>query len=339
MVSLGIATGFERRYGVLKRLGVDAAVARRPARREDGDRARDRDRAGAPRRASSALAIGWDVPAGIFARGRAAAARHGRVRGHRHADGGHAARRGEPRGRQRAVPRAAVPRRHGVPAVEAAGRRSKTSPSCCPAAALSETVRAVLAVASVPGRRVRRAGRVGDRRAAARRALLPLGGVARDPLRGILAVEGAQHAVELGLLLFELDRDVEEHLGRDREELGRDRSPRSSSRKPIVLRRAAVVSNSAVHTSTQRCIASPWSSGGVPSITPSSMSSLCANSWYTTLCPRSGWRALRQRLVPRDDAPDRRSARARARASGRRRRCPATGRRVRRSASSSSGAR
>ena len=27
MVSLGIATGYERRYGVLKRLGVDAAVA------------------------------------------------------------------------------------------------------------------------------------------------------------------------------------------------------------------------------------------------------------------------------------------------------------------------
>ena len=39
MVSLGIATGFERRYGVLKRLGFDAAVARRAARREDRDRA------------------------------------------------------------------------------------------------------------------------------------------------------------------------------------------------------------------------------------------------------------------------------------------------------------
>ena len=35
MVSLGIATGFERRYGVLKRLGFDAALARRPARGED----------------------------------------------------------------------------------------------------------------------------------------------------------------------------------------------------------------------------------------------------------------------------------------------------------------
>ena len=47
MVSLGIATGYERRYGVLKRLGLDAAVARRAAHRQDAQRARAR---GASRR-------------------------------------------------------------------------------------------------------------------------------------------------------------------------------------------------------------------------------------------------------------------------------------------------
>ena len=48
------------------------------------------------------------------------------------------------------------------------GRARRRSPSCCPAAALSETVRAVLSTAAVPDRRARRARRVGDR---ARRSL------------------------------------------------------------------------------------------------------------------------------------------------------------------------
>ena len=42
MVSLGIATGYERRYGVLKRLGFDAARRGRAAQRQDPERARAR---------------------------------------------------------------------------------------------------------------------------------------------------------------------------------------------------------------------------------------------------------------------------------------------------------
>ena len=47
MVSLGIATGFERRYGVLEAPRLDAALARWPARGEDRDRAGDRGGPGA----------------------------------------------------------------------------------------------------------------------------------------------------------------------------------------------------------------------------------------------------------------------------------------------------
>ncbi len=49
MVSLGIATGFERRYGVLKRLGSTPVVARRAARGEDRDGAALRARRGVAR--------------------------------------------------------------------------------------------------------------------------------------------------------------------------------------------------------------------------------------------------------------------------------------------------
>ena len=44
-----------------------------------------------------------------------------------------------------------------------------------------------------------------------------------------------------------------------------------------------------------------WDSGGVPSTTSSSMSSLWANSWNTTLWPRSGWRASSGHRVPGDE--------------------------------------
>ena len=127
MVSLGIATGYERRYGVLKRLGSTPsrraglltaktlnvlglellqAVADRPHRHRAG--------LGSHRR-----------PAG---RGAPPPGGHGGVRRHRHAARGHAAGRGQPRGGQRSVPRAAVPRRHGLPAGQAPRRGARRSP-------------------------------------------------------------------------------------------------------------------------------------------------------------------------------------------------------------------
>ena len=90
MVSLGIATGFERRYGVLKRLGST------PARGAGCSRPRPRwwcvrgdlggARCGHRRRARMARARR------ARARARPLAHRHGRVLGHRAAHGGHAAR-------------------------------------------------------------------------------------------------------------------------------------------------------------------------------------------------------------------------------------------------------
>ena len=74
MVSLGIATGFERRYGVLKRLGST------PLSR--GGLLDGQDRHGARCSSSSqvvlvvvvGVALGWNVPGGIVRRARPAAA-------------------------------------------------------------------------------------------------------------------------------------------------------------------------------------------------------------------------------------------------------------------------
>ena len=62
---------------------------------------------------------------------------------------GHVARRGEPRGVERAVPRAAVPRRHGVPARQAA-RRAGGDRQAAARRRASETVRAVLTAEAFP---------------------------------------------------------------------------------------------------------------------------------------------------------------------------------------------
>ena len=59
-------------------------------------------------------------------------------------------------------------------------------------------------------------------------------------------------------------------------------------------------SYASVHTSTHRSKSPRRASGGVPSSRSSSMSSLCANSWNTTLCPRPGLRAASSRLIPRE---------------------------------------
>ena len=91
--------------------------------------------------------------------------------------------RGEPRRGQRALPRAAVPRRDGVPARRGCPTRSRPSPARCRPPRSSESVRDVLdgrrrsrggaSPSSSPGRSSRPLGR---------RPLVPLGGVSRARL-------------------------------------------------------------------------------------------------------------------------------------------------------------
>ncbi len=150
MVSLGIATGFERRYGVLKRLGstplsrgglLVAKTATVLGARDPADR-----------RSSSSVgvAIGWHVPAGIFAAvgllllGTVAFAGIGMLMA----------------GTLRAEANLAAA--NGLflvllflggmayPLAKLPDRACRTSPRLLPAAALSETVRAVLSAQPFP---------------------------------------------------------------------------------------------------------------------------------------------------------------------------------------------
>ena len=121
MVSLGIGTGFERQYRVLKRLGSTPL--------------------GRPRLIAAkitmvlaielvqvivlvptALALGWEPGRPHRPGDPRLPARHRRLRRHRPADGRHPAGHGDPRRRQRPLPRAAAARRHDHPADQAAGR-------------------------------------------------------------------------------------------------------------------------------------------------------------------------------------------------------------------------
>ena len=134
MVSLGIATGFERGYGVLKRLGATPL--------------------GRPRLLGAkiitivavellqaavlltvGLALGWNPGGGARRCGRRRDRRHpprlGRVRRHRPVHGGHAPGRGQPGRGQRPLPGPAAPRRHDRPASASSAAGWPTSPSCC----------------------------------------------------------------------------------------------------------------------------------------------------------------------------------------------------------------
>ena len=71
MVSLGIATGFERRYGVLKRLGSTPLSRARSARGQDDQRARDRARAGHRHRRRPGSRSGGSTTGGLATRDRA----------------------------------------------------------------------------------------------------------------------------------------------------------------------------------------------------------------------------------------------------------------------------
>ena len=179
MVSLGIATGFERRYGVLKRLGSTPLVARRPARRRRPRRcSRFELLQVAARSCAIGVALGWHVPGGIVPAlgllliGTVAFAGIGMLMaGTLRAEANLAAANGLFLvllflGGM-AYPLAKLPG-----AMQAFAK-------LLPAAALSETVRSVLVDAAVPDRRARRALAWAVARAARRRPLLPLGGVNR----------------------------------------------------------------------------------------------------------------------------------------------------------------
>ena len=106
---LAIGTGFERRYGALKRLGASPLPRWGLLAGQGARRARRRGAAGRPDlRARARAGLG---PARVGARRRAAPARrHRRVLRARAADGGHAAGRGDAGRRQPGLP--AAPR-HG----------------------------------------------------------------------------------------------------------------------------------------------------------------------------------------------------------------------------------
>ena len=143
MVSLGIATGFERSYHVLKRLGATPLGRPRLIAAKIG----------------SVIAIevvqfavlipvayllGWNPPSPNWllavARRRR---RHDGVRRHRADPRRHAAWRDQPRRAERAVPRAAAARRHGHP-VRQAPRRASRVAHALPSGALADVLREAL---------------------------------------------------------------------------------------------------------------------------------------------------------------------------------------------------
>ena len=134
MVSLGIATGFERGYGVLKRLGatpLGAAPAggqsRHHRRRRAAAGRRAAGRSGWPWAGTQAAAGPPAVGAAIAAilLGSAAFAGIGLLMD------GHAARRGQPGRNQRPLPDPAAARRHDRAHHQAAFGGWPPSPSCC----------------------------------------------------------------------------------------------------------------------------------------------------------------------------------------------------------------
>ena len=152
MVSLGIATGFERSYGVLKRLG--ATPLGRPRLLAAKTAAVvlieivQLDRAGArlPTRWAGRPAGGWalalaGVVVGTVAFAGIGLALAGWLRG-----------RGQPGRGQRPLPRAAAARRHDLPARRAARRAWRRWPSSCRARALAEVLRSALTTGAAPGR-------------------------------------------------------------------------------------------------------------------------------------------------------------------------------------------
>ena len=204
MVSLGIATGFERRYGVLKRLGSTPLSRGGLLAAKTVERARDRGRC----RPSLIIAHRASRSAGSPTGGHRARAsvllldRHGRVRRHRHAHG-----------RARCGPRRTSPRRTACSSCccsSAAWRTrstgcptcSRSSPRLLPAAALVRVRarRARQPGVDVPGRRASSCSLVWAVGAPlARRPLLPLGGVSRPASESLEACGGEDLAAISGV--------------------------------------------------------------------------------------------------------------------------------------------
>ena len=177
MVSLGIATGYERHYGVLKRLGLHAAVPRRAAHGQDPQRAGARgDPGGRDHRHRPRARVEHVVAAVLLALalllvGTVAFAGIGMLMA----------------GTLRAEANLALANGLFLVLLFLGGMAYpldrlpdalQVFAKALPAAALSETVRAALnSGLSFPIEELGRADRVGDRRAAARGALLHLGGV------------------------------------------------------------------------------------------------------------------------------------------------------------------
>ncbi len=194
MVSLGIATGFERRYGVLKRLGV-TPLSRGGLLMAKTATVLAIELVQVLLVVIVGAAIGWDVPAGIapaiglLLLGTIAFAGIGMLMA----------------GTLRAEANLAAANALFLVLLFLGGMAyplSKLPSGLEDFAKLLPRGRAFgdiarrAVFACVPGRRADRVAGVGDRRAAACRALLPLGGVVTDPLGRVLAVEVAQHAIQ-----------------------------------------------------------------------------------------------------------------------------------------------
>ena len=136
MVSLGIATGYERRYGVLKRLGSTPLSRAGLLAAKTVQRARDRGGAGGAI-VVTGIALGWEPTGGLLPAivlllmGTVAFAGIGMLMaGTLRAEANLAVANG-------LFLRAAVPRRHGVPARASCPTRSRAFAKALPAAALS----------------------------------------------------------------------------------------------------------------------------------------------------------------------------------------------------------
>ena len=119
-----------------------------PARRQDHHHRRGRAAAGrraAPGRAGPGLEPRWAAgPAAVAGADRRRPARLGRLRRHRPPHGRHAAGRGEPGRGQRPLSDPPAAGRHDRPALQAAERAGRASPSCCRPQALSSALHATL---------------------------------------------------------------------------------------------------------------------------------------------------------------------------------------------------
>ena len=192
MVSLGIATGFERRYGVLKRLG-STPLSRGGLLVAKTTTVLALEVVQFVLVLAVGVALGWNLGTGVFPAlgllllGTIAFAGIGMLMaGTLRAEANLAA-------SNALVPRPVVPRRHGVPARQAARCARGGRQAAAGGRALGDGARGA-DHAAVPDRRARRARRLGHRGTVARGPLLPLGRV--SPVSGERARSACERLVE-----------------------------------------------------------------------------------------------------------------------------------------------